>query len=126
MKNSWGSTWNGDGYRGNSLRHVVEFPRFVHDHRAGAYFTNAMQTVTWDTSTSAGYKPGTGNWSTTTNANYGWSPDGTTLSAWRNGEDAAVFDGGGGTYNVNVDYGISATPSHSIAALAVIPLAAEP
>jgi autotransporter-associated beta strand protein len=110
VKNSWGSTWNGNGYA------EIAYATLSNSHdvcmiTSGAYFTTAMQTVTWDTSTSAGYQPGAGYWSTTANASYGWSATGTSLSAWRNGEDAAVFDGGGGTYTVKVDYGVSA---HSV------------
>jgi autotransporter-associated beta strand protein len=108
IKNSWGSGWNGNGYA------QIAYATLSGSHdlcmiTSGAFFTTAMQTVTWDTSTSAGYQPGGGNWSTSAYiSGASWSANGTTLSRWRNGEDAAVFDGGGGTYAVNVDYGISA------------------
>jgi fibronectin-binding autotransporter adhesin len=107
VKNSWSASWNGNGYA------EIAYATLSGSHdlcmiTSGAYFTNAMQTVTWDTSTTAGYQPGSGKWSATSNAGYGWNTDGTTLSAWRNGEDAAVFDGGGSEYTVNVDYNVSA------------------
>jgi autotransporter-associated beta strand protein len=110
VKNSWSSTWNGNGYAEIAYA-TLSNNRDLCMITSGAYFTNPMQTVTWDTSTSPGYQPGAGSWSTTSNAGYGWSADGTTLSAWRNGEDAAVFDGGGNAYTVNVDYDVSA---HSV------------
>ena len=63
VKNSWGSTWNGNGYA------EIAYATLSNSHdvcmiTSGAYFTTALQTVTWDTSTSAGYQPGSGNWST--------------------------------------------------------------
>ncbi len=110
VKNSWGSSWNGNGYAEIAYA-TLSNSRDLCMITSGAYFTTAMQTVTWDTSTSAGYQPGSGNWSTIASGYYGWNATGTSMNAWRNGEDAAVFDGGGGTYNVNVDYGVSA---HSV------------
>ncbi len=46
-------------------------------------------TVTWDTSTTAGFQSGNGTWGT----NNFWSTDGTTLLPWVSGDDA-VFLGG--------------------------------
>jgi fibronectin-binding autotransporter adhesin len=104
VKNSWSNTWNGDGYA-KILYSTLAYNRDLCMITSGAYFTKALQTVTWDTSTSSGYQPGGGTWSTSGTS---WSADGATLSTWRNGEDAAVFEGGGETYTVDVDYNVSA------------------
>jgi autotransporter-associated beta strand protein len=112
IKNSWGSGWNwstntDSGY-GKLTYSTVVNNRQLFPITSGAYFNGATSTVTWDTSTTADYQAGAGTWSTS--GSY-WSSTGTSLSSWSNGENAAIFSSGGGTYTVNVDYNVSA---HSV------------
>ncbi|MGD0381976.1 MAG: autotransporter-associated beta strand repeat-containing protein [Thermoguttaceae bacterium] len=112
VKNSWGSGWNwstntDSGY-GKLTYSTVVNNRQMFPITSGAYFNGATSTVNWDTSTASGYQAGGGTWST---SNSYWSSSGTSLSSWANGECAAVFSSGGGTYTINVGYDVSA---HSI------------
>jgi len=61
-------------------------------------------TVTWDTSTTAGFQSGNGTWGT----NNFWSIDGTTLLPWVSGDDA-VFLGGSPAVNNTITIGSNQT-----------------
>jgi len=54
-------------------------------------------TVTWDTSTTAGFQSGSGNWS-----DLFWTTNGTTLLPWVSG-DVAVFSGGASAVNDTIN-----------------------
>jgi autotransporter-associated beta strand protein len=98
VKNSWAAD--------NDWRQVLYGRGYDFTAITGAvYYTAALGTATWDTSTDSGFQGSGGVWSTGVNS---WSADGATRQMWRNGEDAAVFAAGGIACPVTITGTISA------------------
>jgi autotransporter-associated beta strand protein len=85
VKNSWGSTWNGNGYGKMAYDNLVRVNNgngCTYAVSGSAYYTGAMATATWQ---------GTGNvWAAGGN---NWT-SGSSAYAWVNQETAAVFTAG--------------------------------
>ncbi len=90
IKNSWGDAWNKTGYGKISYATLGTY-HSICAVTGAAYLTGPETTKTWTGG-------GDGAWSIN---DPNWSAVGETFTTWSNGEDAAVFDGAGGTITLS-------------------------
>lgn len=94
IKNSWGASWNGDGYGKiayATLANDSDASGRIHALDGAAYYTGAMATANW-TGGSGTWKENGGNWTT-----------GSSAYSWENKETSAVFDAAGPATAIAID-----------------------
>ena len=105
LKNSYGDTWNGDGYGKIAYAAILPGGAYYNDGITGpVYYTGAMATATWQSATAAESNV----WAAGDNTN--WISGG-SAHTWVNQETAAVFNA-----NANNQIAINGTAiAHSLA-----------
>ncbi|MBN2218613.1 MAG: autotransporter-associated beta strand repeat-containing protein, partial [Pirellulales bacterium] len=89
VKNSWGPTWNGDGYGAIAYANRPLYSTDTCTLTGAVYYTGSMATATW--------KGGSGTW-----REWGsyWTSGGSNYY-WQNQETSAIFTGAGGTVTLS-------------------------